>query len=78
MIYTNNSFYDFNTIGVPLAVAEVGNFTLARRKCFVYNPTLSMQVQKLEDELGVKLFNRNTKPIGLTPIGSKNLTKLKQ
>ena len=36
-----------------------------------------MQVQKLEDELGVKLFNRNTKPIGLTPIGSKILTQAK-
>ena len=60
-----------------LAVAEVGNFTLAAEKCFVTQPTLSMQVQKLEDELGVKLFNRNTKPIGLTPIGSKILTQAK-
>ena len=60
-----------------LAVAEVGNFTLAAEKCFVTQPTLSMQVQKLEDELGVKLFNRNTKPIGLTQIGSKILTQAK-
>jgi len=56
-----------------LAVAEEGNFTLAAEKCFVTQPTLSMQVQKLEEELGVKLFNRNTKPIALTPIGQKNL-----
>ena len=36
-----------------LAVAEYGNFTTASEKCFVTQPTLSMQVQKLEEELGV-------------------------
>ena len=60
-----------------LAVAEEGNFTVAAEKCFVTQPTLSMQVQKLEDELGVKLFNRNTKPIVLTPIGSKIISQAK-
>lgn len=60
-----------------LAVAEEGNFTLAAEKCFVTQPTLSMQVQKLEEELGVKLFNRNTKPIALTPIGQKILSQAK-
>ena len=54
-----------------IAVAEEGNFTQAAEKCFVTQPTLSMQVQKLEDELGIKLFNRNTKPITLTTIGEK-------
>ena len=58
-----------------LAVAEQGNFTLAAEKCFVTQPTLSMQVQKLEDELGVKLFNRNAKPIALTQIGTKILNQ---
>ena len=53
------------------AVAEYGNFTIAADKCFVTQPTLSMQVQKLEDELGVKIFNRATKPIVLTDIGKK-------
>ena len=52
-----------------LAVARYGNFTLAAEKSFVTQPTLSMQVQKLEEELGVKLFNRNAKPIKTTPIG---------
>ena len=40
-----------------IAVAEEGNFTQAAEKCFVTQPTLSMQVQKLEEELGIKLFN---------------------
>jgi len=60
-----------------LAVAKEGNFTLAAEKCFVTQPTLSMQVQKLEKELGVKLFNRNTKPITLTAIGEKILLQAK-
>ena len=60
------------------AVAEYGNFTIAADKCFVTQPTLSMQVQKLEDELGVKIFNRATKPIVLTDIGKKILVQAKR
>ena len=60
------------------AVAEHGNFTVAADKCFVTQPTLSMQVQKLEDELGVKIFNRATKPIVLTDIGKKILIQAKR
>ena len=60
-----------------LAVAEEGNFTKAAEKCFVTQPTLSMQVQKLEEELTIKLFNRNTKPISLTPIGLKVIEQAK-
>lgn len=60
------------------AVAECGNFTLAAEKCFVTQPTLSMQVQKLEEELEVKIFNRSTKPIGLTDIGKKILVQAKK
>ena len=60
-----------------LAVAEEGNFTQAAEKCFVTQPTLSMQVQKLEEELSVKVFNRNTKPISLTTIGTKIIEQAK-
>lgn len=52
-----------------VAVAEAGNFTLAAEKVFVTQPTLSMQIQKLEEELGVQIFNRTKKPIRLTKIG---------
>jgi len=54
-----------------LAVAEYKNFTIASQNCFVTQPTLSMQIQKLEDELGVLLFNRKKKPIQLTSVGIK-------
>ena len=56
-----------------LAVAEYGNFTTASEKCFVTQPTLSMQVQKLEEELGVTIFNRSTKPLKVTDVGEKVL-----
>ena len=61
-----------------LAVAEYGNFTTASEKCFVTQPTLSMQVQKLEDELGVTIFNRSTKPLQVTEVGEKVLIQARK
>ncbi len=61
-----------------LAVAEYGNFTTASEKCFVTQPTLSMQVQKLEEELGVTIFNRSTKPLQVTEVGKKVLIQAKK
>lgn len=52
-----------------LAVATYKNFTLASKKCFVTQPTLSMQIQKLEEKLGVKIFDRSKKPIMITSLG---------
>lgn len=60
-----------------LAVAEYRNFTLAAEHSFVTQPTLSMQIQKLEEELDVTIFNRKKKPIELTPIGHKILEQAK-
>lgn len=52
-----------------LAVAEHQNFTKAAEKTFVTQPTLSMQIQKLEEELDILIFDRSKKPIELTPVG---------
>lgn len=60
-----------------LAVAEYKNFTKAADKIFVTQPTLSMQVQKLEEELGVKIFDRSKKPIVLTQVGEKIVQQAK-
>lgn len=60
-----------------LAVAEYKNFTLAAQKSFVTQPTLSMQVQKLEDELNVLIFDRSKKPIGITEVGKKIIAQAK-
>ncbi|HEY9183996.1 MAG TPA: LysR substrate-binding domain-containing protein [Salegentibacter sp.] len=54
-----------------LAVAEHKNFTRAAQKVFVTQPTLSMQIQKLEEELDVQIFDRSKKPIQLTETGKK-------
>ncbi|PZD77299.1 LysR family transcriptional regulator [Mesonia sp. K7] len=54
-----------------LAVAEHQNFTKAAEKVFVTQPTLSMQIQKLEEELDVQIFDRSKKPIELTKVGEK-------
>ena len=60
-----------------LAVAEYKNFTLAAENSYVTQPTLSMQIQKLEEELNVTIFNRKKKPIELTPIGEKIISQAK-
>ncbi|MDG2194244.1 MAG: hydrogen peroxide-inducible genes activator [Polaribacter sp.] len=60
-----------------LSVAEHQNFTIAAEHSFVTQPTLSMQIQKLEDELDAKIFNRSTKPIELTEIGKKIVEQAK-
>ncbi|MBB6680108.1 hydrogen peroxide-inducible genes activator [Aequorivita sp. 609] len=54
-----------------LAVAESQNFTKAAEKTFVTQPTLSMQIQKLEEELEIQIFDRTKKPIELTSVGQK-------
>ena len=60
-----------------LAVAEHQNFTKAAEKTFVTQPTLSMQIQKLEDQLDVLIFDRTKKPIALTEIGKKIVQQAK-
>ncbi len=60
-----------------LAVAKYRNFTEAAKNSFVTQPTLSMQIQKLEDELDIKIFNRKKKPIALTIIGEKIVAQAK-
>ena len=52
-----------------LALDTHRHFVLASEKCFVTQPTLSMQVQKLEEELGVKIFDRTKQPVIPTEIG---------
>lgn len=60
-----------------LAVAEYKNFTLAAEKCFVTQPTLSMQIQKIEEELSINIFDRTKKPIQLTDLGKKIVDQAK-
>ena len=52
-----------------LAVANCGSFSLASEKCFVTQPSLSMQIKNLEEELGVVLLDRSRKPVIATDAG---------
>lgn len=52
-----------------VTLAETCHFGEAAKKCFVSQPTLSMQIKKLEESLGVGLFERNNKQVLLTDIG---------
>jgi LysR family nitrogen assimilation transcriptional regulator len=52
-------------------VYEEGSFTAAARKANVVQPTLSMQVKRLEDDLGVKLFERTLGGVLPTPAGRR-------
>lgn len=53
-----------------LAVDEHRHFTKAADQCFVTQPTLSAMIQKLEEELEVKIFDRNRQPIAPTAVGA--------
>ncbi|AKH67997.1 transcriptional regulator [Spongiibacter sp. IMCC21906] len=56
-----------------LALQDTGHFGKAAEKCFVSQPTLSVAVKKLEDELGVSLFERSRGQVKNTPIGEQIL-----
>ena len=58
-----------------VALDSCRHFVLAAEQCFVTQPTLSMQVQKLEEELGVKLFDRTKQPVIPTEIGTRVLAQ---
>ena len=53
-----------------IAVAETRHFGKAAERCFVSQPTLSGQIKKLEDELGVAIFERTSRSVEITPVGA--------
>ena len=76
-----NNLYIYMTLQqleYVVAVAEHRHFLKAAEACDVTQPTLSSMVQKLEEELGVKIFNRRIKPIALTPVGETIVAQARQ
>ncbi len=61
-----------------LAVASCGNFSTAAEQCFVTQPSLSMQIKALEEELGVQLLDRGRKPVIPTEAGEVVIEQAKQ
>jgi len=60
-----------------LALDKSKNFTKAAKACKISQPSLSTQIQKLEEELGVKIFDRTKKPIKSTEIGKILINQFK-
>jgi LysR family hydrogen peroxide-inducible transcriptional activator len=60
---------EVNQLRYVCAIADTGNFSRAAERCRIAQPSLSQQVQKLEDDLGVKLFDRLGRSIRLTEAG---------
>ena len=61
-----------------LAVANCGSFSLAAEHCFVTQPSLSMQIKSLEEELGVVLLDRSKKPVIATEAGEVVLEQARE
>ncbi|MCJ8208189.1 LysR substrate-binding domain-containing protein [Mucilaginibacter sp. RS28] len=58
-----------------VAVDTYRSFVAAAEKCFVTQPTLSMQIQKLEDTLGIKIFDRTKQPVIPTELGAEIISQ---
>ena len=60
---------DLQQLRFLVAISKTLNFSKAAEELFISQPTLSHQIRRLEDELGVKLLERSTRNVELTPIG---------
>jgi LysR family hydrogen peroxide-inducible transcriptional activator len=61
-----------------VALDKYRHFVKASESCFVSQPNLTTQIKKLEEEIGVLLFDRETKPIAPTPLGEQFLSKARE
>ncbi|MFI9626098.1 LysR family transcriptional regulator [Streptomyces sp. NPDC052042] len=61
-----------------VAVAELGSFTRAAKRCLVVQSALSHQIARLEKELGARLFDRTSRRVRLTPAGEAFLPQARQ
>lgn len=72
-----NLNFSLTQLEYVLAVHKLGHFGKAAEACHVTQPTLSMQIQKLEDTLGIVIFDRSKKPVLLTETGRKIIEQIK-
>ncbi len=61
-----------------VAVARERHFGRAAEACFVSQPTLSVSIKKLEEELDVKIFERGTSEVSVTPLGEEIVRQAQQ
>jgi LysR family hydrogen peroxide-inducible transcriptional activator len=70
--------YSLTQLEYVLAVNKFGHFSKAAAACHVSQPTLSMQLQKLENDLGVVIFDRSKKPVLLTDVGHQLIEQIQK
>src|SRR3970282_524519 len=58
-----------NDLRYIVAVAQERNFRRAAEKAYISQPALSLAIQKLEEDLGIKIFERGKNDVALTPAG---------
>lgn len=68
---------NINQLRYFISVAECLNFTKAASRHYISQTAVTQQIQSLEDQLGVSLFDRTTRPISLTPSGHVFLSEAK-
>lgn len=68
---------NFQQVNYILAVAELQHFEKAAEKCHISQSTLSTMISKYEEEIGVKIFDRKTKPVSITREGMGIISQLK-
>lgn len=69
---------DLKQLEYFVAIAEEGKITLAAQRLNIAQPPLSMQLKKLEDELGVTLFDRTSRRLQITDAGQLFLSRARQ
>ena len=71
MLLTDNAAMTLTELKYIVAVAREKHFGRAADACHVSQPTLSVAIKKLEEELDVKLFERNASEVAVTPLGEE-------
>ena len=73
----SNNGLDLNLVSTFAKVVELGSFTAAAKKLALPKSSVSRAVSRLEDSLGVRLLQRTTRQLGLTPAGERYLAEVR-
>lgn len=81
-----NIFYDYIICGYMtlqqfeyiIALDDHRHYVNAAKHCFISQPNLTMQIKKLEEEIGVRIFDRNKKPLEPTTVGAEIISRARK